>query len=275
MNKNSLKVALFQMQSIDNTQANFEQFMKLFESLQHPQQLDLISLPENCFFYRLHENFDPITMDSDCLKSLQKLAVKYDLAIHIGGTPLKEEKHVFNASLWIDSQTMETTYKKLHLFDCNFKGYEVCESDTFSKGKKPAIKEYKGWKFGLSICYDLRFFELFYYYRSQGVHAFLNPSAFLYITGLMHWHTLIKARAIEFQSYMLAANQAGTHKGQIGGERRSFGHSLIVDPWGEVIAEASSDKVQVLEQDIKKDHVEKVRDRFPVEPNRQIPLKVF
>ncbi len=274
--KDNLKVALFQLQSVDDTEKNFRQIIKIFETIKSPEKLDLVSLPENALFYKIHKHFEPLYIHSPYFKELKSIATQYDFAFHVGGSPLKDsDGKIFNASIWIDSQGIEVIYRKIHLFDFYVSGHQVRESQTYEAGTNPYVKIYKGWKFGLSICYDVRFFELFYFYRTQGVDAFLIPSAFLHFTGLSHWHTLIKARAMEFQSFALACNQAGLLKGIKGGKKQCFGHSLIVDPWGEVIEEGSPNTSDLLISDLKKQTVNEIRKRLPIEKNRQIPLKLF
>lgn len=114
-------------------------------------------------------------------------------------------------------------------------------------------------KIGLSICYDLRFPELFQFLRSQGAEILCVPAAFTYHTGLAHWHTLLKARAIETQCYVLAPAQTGIHSKS----RHSFGHSLIVDPWGNILADAQEEPGFVI-ADLSKKHLADVRRQMPL-----------
>ena len=129
-------------------------------------------------------------------------------------------------------------YRKIHLFDVDVSG-ELCfqESATVKPGDEVVVAKTDIGRIGLSVCFDLRFAGLFGKLRRQGAEIITIPSAFTATTGRDHWHVLVRARAIETQSFVVAAAQQGRHDD--GGLRESFGHSLIVDPWGEILAEAT------------------------------------
>lgn len=133
-------------------------------------------------------------------------------------------------------------YQKIHLFDIKLEGQEAFrESDEFANGTLPAIIDVKGFKIGLSICDDVRFSELYHQYHRHQVDVITVPSAFLVTTGLAHWHTLLRGRAIEGQCYVVAPAQTGVHTSAHGkaGQRETFGHSLAVNPWGEILVEVN------------------------------------
>jgi nitrilase len=121
-------------------------------------------------------------------------------------------------------------YDKIHLFGFQRGAERFDESATIEAGRTPVVIDIEGWRVGLSVCYDLRFPE---YYRALGaVDLIVVPSAFTYVTGEAHWEVLLRARAIENQCWVLAPAQGGTHENG----RRTWGHTMLVDPWGEVVA---------------------------------------
>ena len=126
------------------------------------------------------------------------------------------------------------SYRKIHLFDCQMPGAHYQESSVTKPGSKTVVCKIDNyWSLGIGICYDLRFPEQFREMRRQGANLFVVPSAFTMETGREHWEVLLRARAIENQAYVIAANQCGSS-----GVRR-YGHSMIIDPWGTVIAQAA------------------------------------
>jgi len=128
------------------------------------------------------------------------------------------------------------TYDKIHLFDVELPDERYCESDLVQAGETPLLLRCGEFRLGLSICYDLRFPELYRGYAASGCDILSIPAAFTVPTGRAHWELLLRARAVENQCFVLAAAQVGTHPGG----RRTYGHSLIVDPWGEVLAKAEN-----------------------------------
>ena len=128
---------------------------------------------------------------------------------------------------------IQATYRKVHLFNAIVGGVRLFESDYFISGTEPQISQIKNFKIGFSICYDLRFPEFYRYYFKNDVDILCIPSSFTSKTGKDHWNPLCKARAIENQSYVLAPNQYGLGSGRV----KTYGHSLIINPWGKVIAE--------------------------------------
>ncbi len=130
-------------------------------------------------------------------------------------------------------------YQKIHLFDADVSDNTASyrESDTTKPGEKVTVADLGAVKAGLAICYDVRFPGLFTLLRQQGMNLLCLPSAFTTVTGAAHWHTLLRARAIETQSFVLAPAQTGTHANG----RQTYGHSLIIDPWGQVLADAGTE----------------------------------
>ena len=148
--------------------------------------------------------------------------------------------HVYNACLHVDATgALRAAYRKIHLFDVDLAdGTKLEESDTVTPGEEVVTTETAFGTLGLSVCYDIRFPELYRRLVDAGAIAHAIPAAFTLHTGKDHWHVLQRARAIETQSYVLAAAQTGRHRRADGsGSRVSYGHALIADPWGCVLAE--------------------------------------
>ncbi|EEP80961.1 conserved hypothetical protein [Uncinocarpus reesii 1704] len=204
--------------------------------------------------------------ESDFVLGLQKEARLAKLPINVGiHEPAQGGEKVKNTLIWIDeSGKITQKYQKLHLFDVDIKGGPVLkESRNVEKGTKivPPFETPVG-RLGLSICFDLRFPEVSLALRRQGAEIITYPSAFTVPTGQAHWETLLRARAIETQSYIVAAAQCGPHNPK----RFSYGHSLIVNPWGEVVAKLGGEyeEPEIAVADIDFDLLTKVRTEMPL-----------
>ncbi len=158
-------------------------------------------------------------------------------------------------------------YEKIHLFDVDLPGGagSYRESASMDAGQEPKFVDTPAGRLGLSICYDLRFPELYRRLVDENAELFSVPAAFTFATGTAHWHTLLRSRAIENLAYVIAAGQYGTHPNG----RTTFGHSLIVDPWGQVVAEQESgDGAVVAEIDLSLPR--RLRAEFPVLQHRRL-----
>ncbi len=159
---------------------------------------------------------------------------------------------------------LTSVYRKIHLFDVVVGGQSYRESELEEPGDGPVVCEGHGWKLGLTICYDLRFPELYRIETLQGAELITVPAAFTLFTGKDHWELLLRARAVENQLYVAAANQWGKH----GGGKSSYGRSLIADPWGVVLA-AAPDEDCVIVADIDRARMDEIRATLPSLANRQ------
>ena len=176
-----------------------------------------------------------------------------------------DARRVRNTSVVIDPDgTVTGTYRKLHLFDVEVAGRSYRESDTTAPGAEVCVADCGPLRLGMSVCYDLRFPELYRRLIDLGATAFVIPSAFTARTGRDHWEVLVRARAIEDQVFVLAADQVGTHPD--GSE--SWGHSLIVGPWGEVLAEVTDGEGVGL-ADLELDELARVRATLPALAHRR------
>ncbi len=206
---------------------------------------DLIQLPEMVTMIEPHgpavlEKAKPEAHDPG-LALCRRLARETGARILVGSLLLREpgEARVVNRSLLVDATgAIVARYDKLHLFDVDLAGGEAYrESATVRPGASAVLAPTPWGAIGLSVCYDLRFAYLYRALAQAGADFLSIPAAFTYTTGKAHWHVLARARAIETGAYVFAANQTGVHAEG----RRTFGHSLIVDPWGEVLADGGEE----------------------------------
>jgi nitrilase len=201
---------------------------------------------------------------------LAAIAIENQIYLVAGTIPLEapETNKVLNSTLVFNPQGQQIArYDKMHLFgfQTNTERYE--ESETISAGTTPGHFSVNihgvEWRFGLSICYDLRFPEL---YRALGeLDCHIIPAAFTYTTGKVHWEILLRARAIENQCYVLASAQGGLHLNQ----RRTWGNSMLIDPWGDVLANLPEGE-GVITGILSKDKLNKVRSQLPALQHRKL-----
>lgn len=199
-------------------------------------------LMENAFFQHKHP----------AILHMQELASKYDIWILLGSVAVKVEdsEKLANRSIMINPKgDIVKTYDKIHLYNAQVKGGEThTESKRYIAGGKAAICTTPWADIGMTICYDLRFPHLFRKLSQSGAKVITVPSAFTKLTGEAHWQTLLQARAIENTCYIIAPAQTGSHPAN----RATFGHSLIIDPWGRILNDAgTSENVIISEIDIK------------------------
>ncbi|KAJ6171034.1 hypothetical protein N7470_000101 [Penicillium chermesinum] len=197
--------------------------------------------------------------------ALQRAAQLEKIHINVGVHQRAAEERLKNCLIWIDDKGVITqNYQKIHLFDVDIKGGPVLkESANVQPGSEivPPFDTPVG-RVGLAICFDLRFPEIGLALKRQKADVITYPSAFTVPTGKAHWESLLRARAIETQAYVIAAAQGGAHNEK----RRSYGHSMIVDPWGEVVAELGEeyDEPQIATAEINLDLVSKIRREMPL-----------
>ena len=194
------------------------------------------------------------------LAAFRRRAREHGVTILVGSQLILEHEKIFNRCFLIDaSGDIRARYNKLHMFDIELKNGEAYrESDAIEPGDKAVVVETSLGRLGLSICYDLRFGALYRALAQAGAQFITIPAAFTQTTGQAHWHTLVRARAIETGAFIIAPNQCGHHADK----RYSFGHSLIIDPWGEILADGGSEP-GVIYADIDLDRVQQARERIP------------
>jgi predicted amidohydrolase len=276
-----LVLAAVQMTSGEDVDANLERARELVGEAANAGAL-IVGLPENFAYlgsrqdHRLaiaeelpavgttdHDNFGPI------LTAMRALALKAGVWLLLGGFPEKSrsEGRIKNTSVLIDPDGMiAAIYRKMHLFDVDVPGGKrFRESETVEPGNDVVVASTPWGGLGLSICYDLRFPELYRAHAAKGARIIAVPSAFTYETGKDHWHVLLRARAIENQVYVMAPAQFGAH----GPTRRSYGHALVVDPWGVVIAECGDQEGFALAR-LDFAHQDRLREALPVLSHRRL-----
>ena len=258
------RVAVAQMTSSASVAQNLDQLIQIFKQAAE-QEVKLLLLPENFAFMGLHEN-DKLTIaevegDGRIQSCVSHLASYYGVWVIAGTIPLKaNDGRVFASCLVFDALGKTVArYDKIHLFDVTIPGGEFHqESRTIHPGENIIVVDTPVGRVGLSVCYDLRFPELYRQLVLQRAEILAVPSAFTAMTGAAHWEPLLRARAIENLSYVLASNQAGTHENG----RETYGHSMIVDPWGKICAEAKTNTSLVMAE-IELSYLLKLRQHFP------------
>jgi nitrilase len=201
---------------------------------------------------------------------LADVSRRYGLWIVAGSMPMvsPEAERVYGACPVYDANgEQRACYRKIHLFDVKLPDRDESYQESYSMypGDDPVAVETPVGIVGLTICYDLRFPELFRHLVEAGAAVFTVPAAFTQATGEAHWHTLLRARAIENLAYVIAPGQFGQHPDQ----RSTYGHSLIVDPWGRVLAEAPDEECFIA-ADVNAKTQEKLRGEFPALANRRL-----
>lgn len=200
------------------------------------------------------------------LAAVAGLARKFSIFVHIGSLPIPLEDGRFanRSVLFGPDGTQRAIYDKIHLFDADIAGLNAYrESATYRAGERAVTADLGDFTLGFSICYDMRFPRLFNALAYGGATLMAVPAAFTVPTGQAHWHVLLRARAIETGSYVIAAAQGGSHANG----RSTYGHSLVIDPWGKVIAELDHDRPGVLVAEIDPSAVIEARERVPALAN--------
>ena len=225
----------------------------------------LICLPENFAF--LGDEREKLKRSAEISKQVEKrlpeLAKQLGVTINGGGYPTQAGNgKIYNRSIVVNPNgNIVAIYDKIHLFDVDISDEETWrESDTVQAGKREAVV-YKSDNLpaiGLSICYDLRFPELYRKMADEGVEIITIPSAFTRPTGEEHWEPMMRTRAIENSSFLIAAAQTGVH----GEKRKTWGHSMIINPWGKILADAGTDP-GVIYADLDMEYLKEVRQKLP------------
>ncbi len=227
----------------------------------------LVVLPE-VFSYRGPLGGDSLeapiaeTLGGATVQAFCGLAKKKKIGIVLGSIyeRIPKIKKMYNTSVVVSPRgEVLAAYRKMHLFKARLREKAVSEDAHFKAGRRTACADVVGFRVGCAVCYDLRFPEMFQRYYQQGCNLLTVPSSFTFETGSAHWETLLRARAIETRSYVLAPNQCGYD----GNGVRSYGTSMIIGPWGEVLAKAGSQKPTILYADIDRSETQKARKKLP------------
>jgi predicted amidohydrolase len=265
----TLRVACVQLTSRDDKAANIEKAEQLVaraaatgaDVVVLPEKWNAIGDPEV-----LHGAAETLE-DGESVQAMAAWASGHGITL-VGGSITERREgrdKLSNTSIVFDSDgTVAGVYRKIHMFDVEVGGHVYRESDAEEPGDEPVVLDVEGWPTGLTVCYDVRFPELYRILALQGAHLVTVPAHFTLYTGKDHWELLLRARAVENQYYVAAAAQIGeTLPGRL-----SYGRSLIADPWGTVVAMAS-DEETVISAELDRRRLEDVRAKLPSLASRQ------
>lgn len=266
----SLKIGVVQLNSRDNLAENMA---AVEQSLERAASfgVDIVALPELWTYLGPYEGYADVaqTLSGSAITMLREQARCHHMIVHGGSFveqhPEKPDRF-YNTSVLINREgEIVAQYRKLHLFDVSLaNGERHGESERIDAGNSIVTAELEGVIYGLSICYDLRFPELYRALMLRGAQILFVPAAFTLYTGRVHWEVLLRARAIENQCYVVAPAQVGSHPHG----KECYGHAMIINPWGQVLAQAQ-DEPTVLVSEIDLAEIEHVRAQIPCLQHRR------
>ena len=266
-------VAVIQMTSCANVLKNLKKIETLL-ALASSKQVKLVVLPENFAFMGLNEA-DKLAVaetyrNGPIQLAISEMAKKHRLWIVAGTIPIASDDpaRCYASSLVFNAKgECVLRYDKMHLFDVQVSASESHkESNSTCAGTQLKVIDTPVGRVGLSVCYDVRFPEFYRQLREMGADILIVPAAFTFDTGKVHWHTLLKARAIENLSYVVAANQGGEHQNG----RKTYGHSMIVSPWGNIESSCSESEVNIAIAGIDIEGMMRTRETFPCLNHRKL-----
>lgn len=271
------KIAAIQMASGPNVQANLVEAASLISDAVS-QGAELVVLPENFALMAMTEE-ERVAVAEESGKGVMQTFLSNQSKKHgiwlVGGTlPIQSDvpgKARAVCLLFNDKGELQARYDKIHMFDVLLQASDesYTESETTDAGDEAVVVDTPFGRMGIVVCYDLRFPELFRSLSDQGMEICVMPSAFTAITGKSHWEPLVRARAIENQCYMVAADQGGFH---VNG-RETYGDSMVVDPWGNILGRlASGPGVVLAEMDMA--FLNNTRKNFPVLEHRRLNCRI-
>jgi len=272
-----IRTALIQMRSGRDMARNAADAAELIRAA-HAQGAQFVSTPEMTNILepdraRL-KSLARLEAEDESVRLFSALARELGLWLNIGSLALKGEgeKLINRSLLFAPDGIIAARYDKIHLFDVDLPtGESLRESHAYEGGATAVLAETPVAPIGLTICYDMRFPHLFRALAQKGARLFTVPSAFTVPTGQAHWHVLLRARAIETGSFVLAAAQGGTHESG----RETYGHSLIVSPWGQVLAEGGTEPGVIL-ADLDLGEADQARARIPaLIHGRAVPVEIL
>jgi len=234
---------------------------------------DLVALPELWPHYGSRSVAVTIaeTIPGSLTEPLADVARRHGMWVLAGSIYERADGRIFNTSPLFDREgELVATYRKIHLFDVELEGQPpIRESDLFSAGDAMVTHDTDLGRLGLSICYDLRFPELYRGLVAAGAELLSVPSAFTAVTGAAYWEVLLRARAIEDQCVVIAPAQWGPWGSPEDG-RRTFGHAMVTDPWGSILVEAPGEGDGVWFADVERDRIREIRRRLPALAHRRL-----
>lgn len=261
------KIATCQMNVVDNKDTNIEHAIQLIKKASS-NGAKLITLPE--MFNTPYDNSKFIEYceeetTSKTLNSMQDIAREKNIYLQSGSIPEKESNHLYNTAYLINPKgKIIGKHRKMHMFDIDTDNMKFTESDTLTPGDSVTTIKTPLANISIAICYDIRFPELWTLMNKNNSDIILLPGAFNKTTGPLHWETLIKARAIDNQCYVVATSPSQIENPYY----VAWGHSMIVNPWGKIIAKAHENE-EILYANITQSSLSSVRNQIPVLTNRR------
>ena len=264
-----MKVAALQLCASDDPVANLALTLSMVQQASEAGA-QFIATPEvtNCVSSSRRRQTEVLALqeDDETLAAMCAAAARFEVWISVGSLALKlpDDDRFTNRSFMIDpSGRIVSQYDKIHMFDVTLSETEQYrESDGYRAGDHAVIADTAFGKIGMTICYDIRFPHLYRGLAKSGASILLIPAAFAQPTGRAHWEVLLRARAIETGCYVIAAAQTGEHQTSQRRPRKTYGHSMIVSPWGEIMADAGADQ-GIIYADLDLSLVESTRARIP------------
>lgn len=260
-----MKIGVIQLQSVLDPEINLSKIHSFILDAKN-SGAKAVFLPE--VFYSMSDGTKPtpflVEPGNSHYEAIRALAKNSGLYVLGGSAATLVDGKIMNRSYNFDPEGNEIAiYDKMNLFSCDLSKHPsqttVDERKVYSHGNKPQMIQVEGFKLGLAICFDLRFPELFRSYSYQGANVLSVSSAFTVPTGKAHWHTLLRARAIENQSYVIASAQWGQHNDKLS----TFGHSLVIDPWGEILVDAGEGE-KIVYAELQLETIKAIRERLDV-----------
>ncbi len=246
-----MRIAVLQLTSVLDFEANLKKIHRMLKEAQD-QGAEAAFLPE--VFYSMSDGLTPtpflVEEGNQHYKEIKNLATEFKMALIGGSAATLKNDRVVNRAYNFDKNGNDLGhYDKINLFACDLPNKKISEAKNYTAGTEYKLVELNSRKIGLGICFDMRFSELGLHYRMNGAEILTYPAAFTVPTGKAHWHTLLRARAIENQCFVVAAGQWGHHNDKI----QTYGHSLVVDPWGDILIDLEEgEKVGVVDLDFSK-----------------------
>ncbi|MCH9750647.1 MAG: carbon-nitrogen hydrolase family protein [Alphaproteobacteria bacterium] len=269
---NTVRAACIQMRSTTDVATNLEEALRLIR-VAAAEGAEFIATPEmtNLLDIRPGQARPKIKLEAEdaCLAALSALAAELGITLLIGSlaVALPDDDRFANRSFLIGPDgSVLARYDKIHMFDVEVgDGQTYRESKAYRAGREAVLARTPIAQIGMTICYDVRFPHLYRTLAQAGAELITVPAAFTRVTGAAHWHALLRARAIETGCFVLAPAQGGLHEDG----RETYGHSLIISPWGEILAEAKGEELGIILADLDLDQVAKARARIPALHNDQ------
>ena len=257
-----IKIGLCQNKVSKDKKENYNNISNYVNQL-CKKMIDIIILPEcwNCpYGIEYFEDYSEPLSNSESVIFLQNLAKKHNIYIIGGSIPLKIENKIYNSCVCLNNfGNIIGIYNKIHLFDVTIENFSFKESSVLSKGEQPLIINTPFGKIGIGICYDLRFPLLADYYARNGCKIIIYPGCFSEKTGPLHWSLLLKARAVDNECFIIGCSTSKNNDF----EYKGYGHSSVIDPWGNILFEADEDpKIKKINIDL--DIVSQMRKQIPI-----------